>query len=362
MRAASPSRARSSVPLGNAKTLTTPATRNGVAITTANVFACAPPATRDALRNDIDDVLLPIVSNVPERPSTPSLARRVNASRARTAARNLFPHAVASTPDDDASGCERIATSLNARFTSSTLGRERAGKPNVSRWAPMSSSRSSSFIFRSSPRRACSGLDDERTRARENRRSTLDARRSTLDGRRSMTEDERLRAENTHTHTHTHTHTWGANTPRPLSGRVTIHAMDTSTLDVYHARMSYRIQYLVKSIQIYKKYSVLQSHTIHHLSQTRHTSHVNVYAPPPTRGTGWWPTHLDAPIPDDRSNPGFTTHPMPPPRQKQKTHPHGMARVVCPHPLVMTRNESPRTGPSLIHPRVPSAAWVGTRG
>ena len=53
MRAASPSLARSSVPLGNAKTLTTPATRNGVAITTANVFACAPPATRDALRNDV---------------------------------------------------------------------------------------------------------------------------------------------------------------------------------------------------------------------------------------------------------------------------------------------------------------------
>ena len=118
-------------------------------------------------------------------------------------ARNLFPHAFAFTLDDDASGCERIATRLNARFTSSTLGRERAGKPNVSRWAPMSSSRSSSFIFRSSPRRACSGLDDENARAGENRRSTLDGRRSTLDGRRSMTEDERSRAENTRTHTHT---------------------------------------------------------------------------------------------------------------------------------------------------------------
>ena len=180
MRAASPSRARSSVPLGNAKTLTTPATRNGVAITTANVFACAPPATRDALRNDIDDVLLPIVSNVPERPSPPSLARRVNASRARTAARNLFPHAVASTPDDDASGCERIATSLNARFTSSTLGRDLAGKPNVSRWARMSSSSWSSFIIIHS-RVSSSRMSRTRRRTR--------ARETTVDGGRSTTED-----------------------------------------------------------------------------------------------------------------------------------------------------------------------------
>ena len=144
-----------------------------------------------------------------ERPRAPSpsqsRATRQRVSRARTAARNLFPHAFAVTPDDDASGCERIATRLNARFTSSTLGRERAGKPNVSRWAPMSSSPSSSSS--SFARLLVAHVQDSTTnaRARENRRSTLDARRSTLDGRRSMTEDERLRAENTHTHTHTHT-------------------------------------------------------------------------------------------------------------------------------------------------------------
>ena len=136
-----------------------------------------------------------------------------------------------------------------------------------------------------------------------------------------------------------------------------------------HAR---RIQYLVKSIQIYKKYSVLQSHTIHHLSQTRHTSRhgaIDVYAPHPTRGTGWWPTPTPPvranPLPDDPIQSGIHDSSFTPPHPHKKPHhdasPHGgVWRGPCGVPTPSTGHDSKRV-PPLSRPRLLSTIG-GVRG